>query len=104
MAKYYGEIGFAISTETKPGVWKDQIVTRNYYGDLTRDTRQLQSADKLNDNLTISNELQIVADPFARENFYAMRYAEIAGVKWKITGVEVQYPRLILSIGGLYNG
>lgn len=103
MAKWAGKIGFAISEETKPGVWVERIVVRNYYGDLMRNTRRLQSSGNLNDNVIISNQLSIVADPYANENFHAMRYAEFMGTKWKITSVEVQYPRLILEMGDIYN-
>lgn len=103
MAKWFGKIGYAETAETNPGVWKEQIVTRDYYGDLTRNTRRLQSADKVNDDLNISNELSIVSDPYAIDNFHSMRYAEFMGAKWKIENVEVSYPRLILTLGGLYN-
>lgn len=104
MAKYYGIIGYAEAVETAPGVWKEQITERNYYGDVIRNARRLQPADKLNDDININNELSIVADPYAINNFHAMRYAEFMGAKWKISNVEVKYPRLILTLGGLYNG
>lgn len=104
MAKWYGVIGYAETVETEPGVWTEQITERNYYGDLVRNTRKLQSASQVNDNINIANQLSIVADPYANQNFHAMRYAEFMGTKWKITDVEVQYPRLVLSIGGVYNG
>lgn len=104
MAKWYGVIGYAETVETTPGVWKEQVTKRNYYGDLTRNTRRLQTADKLNDDINITNELSIVADPYAMNNFHSMRYAEFMGTAWKITNVEVQYPRLILSLGGVWNG
>jgi hypothetical protein len=103
MAKFYGVIGYAETVETKPGVWKEQITERTYYGDLIRNTRRLQTTDQLNDNINVANEISIVADPFANENFHSMRYVEFMGAKWKITNVEVQYPRLILTIGGVYN-
>lgn len=103
MAKFFGKVCYAVTQETKPGVWKEVITEREYYGDLTRNNRRLESAGQVNDNIGISNEISIVADPFAFENFHAMRYVEFMGAKWKISSVEVQYPRLILSIGGLYN-
>lgn len=103
MAKFYGEIGYAKIVETEPGVWEERIVKRNYYGDIIRNTRSLQASDNVNDNINISNEISIVADPYANENFHSMRYVYFMGAKWKITSVEVKYPRLILSIGGLYN-
>lgn len=104
MAKFYGEIGYVITTEVSPGVWKEKPVKRKYYGELIRNTRRLQSADQLNDNINVANEISIVADPFANENFHSMRYVEFMGAKWKISNVEVKYPRLILTIGGVYNG
>lgn len=103
MTKWYGEIGFAETVETKPGVWVEQITSRNYYGDTIRNSRRLQSANQLNDNINISNQISIVADPYANNNFHSMRYAEFMGTKWKISDVEVQYPRLILTLGGAYN-
>lgn len=104
MAKFYGEIGYAETVETVPGVWEEKIAKRNYYGELVRNTRRLQSADQLNDNINVSNEISIVADPYAYRNFHSMRYVVFMGTKWKISNVEVQYPRLILTLGGIYNG
>lgn len=103
MAKWYGEIGYAETVQTKPGVWEEQITKRNYYGEVIRNTRRLQSANQLNDNINVSNEISIVADPFAYQNFHSMRYVEFMSTKWKISNVEVQYPRLILELGGVYN-
>ena len=104
MARYFGAVGYADTVETAPGVFVEQITERKYYGELIRNVRKLQSAETLNDDINVSNTISIVADPFANENFHAMRYVEYMGVKWKITSVEVQYPRLSLTIGGIYNG
>lgn len=104
MAKWYGKIGYADNVEVEPGVWEDSIVEHSYYGDINRNTRSLQNSGGINDNINLSNEISIVADPYSSENFYKMRYVEFAGTKWKITNVEVKYPRLILSIGGIWNG
>ena len=103
MAKFCGVIGYAITRETEPGIYVEEIVENEYYGDVIRNTRRLREATKVNDDINISNQISIVADPFANNNFHAMRYIMFMGAKWKITEVEVQYPRLILSIGGLYN-
>lgn len=104
MAKWYGVIGYAVTVETDPGVWEDTITERSYYGDTIRNTRMLQNSGEVNDNVNISNQISIVADPYANQNIYAMRYIEFMGTKWKITNVDVQYPRLILTIGGVWNG
>ena len=103
MAKFYGPIGFGESVNTKPGVWEEQITERNYYGEEIRNYRRLESSGHLNDDLNIQNELSIVSDPYAMQNFHSIRYVEYMGTKWKVTNVEVQYPRLILSLGGVYN-
>lgn len=104
MAKFCGVIGFVNTVETEPGVWEEDVTTRMYYGDLTRNTRRLQSTDQLNDDINIANEVSILADPYANENFHSMRYVEFMGAKWKVSNVEVQYPRLILTLGGVWNG
>ena len=103
MAKFYGKIGYAETIETNPGIWEKKITERLYYGDLIRNVRKLESSENLNDNINVSNEVSILADPFARDHFHAMQYIELMNAKWKILSVEVQYPRLILTIGGLYN-
>lgn len=104
MAKWFGKIGYAETVETSPGVWTETITEHEYYGEIIRNNRRLQSADQLNDNVNVGNEISILSNPFANENFHNMRYAEFMGTKWKITTVDVQYPRLILSLGGVYNG
>ena len=104
MAKFYGAIGYAETVETKPGVWEEKITERMYYGDLVRNSRRLQTADNLNDDVNVANDISIIADPFANENFHSIRYVEFMGAKWKVSNVEVKHPRLILSVGGVYNG
>ena len=85
MAKFYGNIGFIKTEEVEPGYWENKATERPYYGDITRNT-------------------SIVSDPYANENFQYMRYVDLRGTKWKITNAEVQYPRIILTLGGVYNG
>ncbi len=104
MAKYYGKIGYIETKQTSPGVWEEVKEERYYDGDVIRNTRRWESNNNLNDNLNVSNQISIVADPYAYKNFHSMRYAEWMGTLWKITEVEVLYPRLVLTIGGVYNG
>lgn len=103
MTKFFGKIGYAMTQETKPGVWTDQIIEHEYYGDLLRNSYRFQTSDKVNDDVLIANEFSIIADSFAKDNFHLMRYIEFEGTKWKITNVEVGYPRLNLTVGGIYN-
>lgn len=104
MAKFYGEIGYGESVETKPGVWTDVITEHHYYGDVLRNARGLESGDKVNNDLTVSNSISIIADAYANNHFFAMRYIKWAGAYWTVSDVEVKSPRLILRLGGLYNG
>lgn len=104
MAKFYGPIGFAVTVESVPGVHKETIVERNYCGDLIRNNRRLQAGEGLNDDINITNEISIIADPYANQNFHSIRYVGFMGAKWKVSSVDVQYPRLILALGGVYNG
>ena len=104
MAKFYGVIGFSETVETSPSVWREQITKRNYYGDILRNSRRLESSGGTNDNINVANQISIIADPYANQNFHQMRFVQFMGTTWKITNVEVQYPRLLLTIGGEYNG
>lgn len=103
MAKWYGNIGYADAVETEPGLWEEKIIDRSYFGDMTTDRRKRQASGNVNDDINLANVISILADPFAVANCSKMVYAEIMGAKWKITDVEVQYPRLILTIGGVWN-
>lgn len=104
MAKWYGKVGYAIPTEVKSGVWKDIITEHEYYGDILSARRQVKTAEQLNDHLVIQNRVSIVADPFAMQSMRYIRYVEFMGSNWEVSDIEVQFPRLILSIGGIYNG
>lgn len=104
MAKFYGPIGYAETVEDSPGVYVEHIVERLYYGDVTKALRRLETGESVNDNINISNTISIIADAYALNHFFAIRYVEWAGAFWKVSSVEVQAPRLILSVGGVYNG
>ena len=103
MAKFFGKIGFTKTEETAPGVYREATIERDYRGDVLRNTRKWENGEHLNDDLNVNNQISIVADAYANENFFAMRYISWMGAYWKITNVEVQRPRLILTIGGVYN-
>ena len=104
MARFYGEIGYAVTEETTPGVWEETISRRNYYGEVLQNARRWETGEGANDNLTLNNRISILADAYAYEHFFAMRFIAWGGALWKITNVEVQRPRLLLTIGGIYNG
>jgi len=104
MARYSGKIGFADTQKVAPGRWEESITERHYYGDVTRAVRRLENGSDINDNIVINNEISIVADPYAQNHVFAIRYAEWQGTKWKVSNAEILYPRIILSLGGVWNG
>jgi hypothetical protein len=105
MGKWFGKVGYAVTKETEPGIWEEVITEREYYGDITTDRWKRQNSGEVNDNINLSNVISIVADPFAYQNCSNMIYVEIMGAKWKISDIDVsQRPRLILTVGGVYNG
>lgn len=102
MAKWFGKVGYSITEETEPGIWEETIVEREYYGDMTSDRRKRQNSGEVNDDINLANVISIVADPFAYQNCSNITYVEIMDSNWKVSDVEVQRPRLILTVGGVY--
>lgn len=104
MAKWYGVIGFAETVEVEPGIWEERIIEREYYGELLGNSRRIQATSSVNDDVLISNEISVLMDPYAVSHFHAMRYASFGDAEWKVTNIEVQYSRLLLTLGGVWNG
>lgn len=103
MAKYYGLIGFAEpNSDERPGVTFEEIREYPYFGEVLRNARRVIGADKVNDDLTVSNQISLLLDPYLEKNYYNIRYLTYMGAKWKVTNIEMRYPRMIVDIGGLY--
>ncbi len=105
MARYFGEVGFGTTAQTAPGVWEDTITAREYYGDVVKTARTLQQQENsVNDSIVVNNTIRIVADNFAEEHIFAIKYVAWSGALWKVRTAEVQRPRIILTLGEAYNG
>lgn len=105
MAKFYGMIGYAQTVEREGSIWEETVIEKPCYGDTYRHSfRYNPSSEKENDDITLNNEISIVANDFAYQNTHLMRYVTLNGVKWKITSATLGYPRITLNIGGVYNG
>ncbi len=106
MARFNGEVGYGESVETPAdsGVWVDEITEFTYTGDVVRNTRKLEDGETLNNDISVGNSISIVADQYANEHFFKIKYVRWAGVLWTVSSVQVQSPRLILSLGSVYNG
>lgn len=104
MTRFSGKVGYGVTVETVPGVHEDQIVEYLYFGDIVRNSLNFRAGESVNNDLSVSNSISIVADAYANEHFFAIRYVEWAGTLWAVSEVEVQAPRLLLRLGGVYNG
>lgn len=105
MAKWFGKVGYAITAETEPGIWENTIVEREYYGDMISDRYKRHNSGEVNDNISLANTISIIADPFAYQNCAHITYVEYLGAKWKVSDIDAsQRPRLILTMGEVYNG
>lgn len=104
MAKFFGKVGYGTTVDNGNGVHEQVITERMYSGDVIRNSRRLEFGEKVNDNLTVGNSISIVADAYANDHFFAIQYVEWAGTLWKVENVDVESPRLILRLGGVYNG
>lgn len=100
--RYYGKIGYFDTVETKPGLFEQELIFRTYKGDVLRNTKRNQ-LNSVNDDITISNSISIVADPYARDHFFQIKCVEWQGALWEVTSVDVQFPRLVLELGGVYH-
>jgi hypothetical protein len=105
MPKFSGEIGYAVPTDQGDGVWTDVITERKHRGNVVRNTRRLEfSPEKVNADISVGNSISIVANAYASKHFWAIRYIRWQGALWTVDNVEVQSPRLLLRLGGVYNG
>lgn len=104
MARFHGNIGFVETTEITPGVWQEIATERTYYGDVTKNRMNWVAGSGLNDDIQIVNVISVVADSYANSSIGNMRYVLWNGTRWKLSSIEVQYPRVLLTIGGVWNG
>lgn len=105
MNKWYGRVGYVETVETEPGIWEPTVTERQYYGELLKPvSKWITNTSSVNDNLNVTAQISVVADPYAYQHFSSVRYVEFMGAMWDVPSVEPQYPRLILSIGGVYDG
>jgi hypothetical protein len=104
MPKCSGVIGYALAGETQPGVWSENTVERTYYGEVVRDNRRVVDQGEINGSVNINNNISVVSNKFMLDNMAFMRYISFANSKWKITSVDIRPPRIIITLGGLYNG
>ena len=104
MGKFAGSVGYVIETETNPGVWSATDNVRHMQGDVLRVASTFQGNEKVNKDVTLQHRISLVGDSFAYEHFFEIRWIEYLGTKWEVTLLEVQKPRIIATLGGVYRG
>lgn len=104
MAKFYGSIGYVTHEETAPGIYEEVTCERIYFGDVLKHNMRWEKGEGLNDDITINNDISIVSDPYAYQHLSEIKYVNYLGAKWKVTNITIERPRILLTIGGLYNG
>ena len=104
MNKWYGKVGYVETTEVEAGLWDEVETVHEYYGEWIKKSSRFRVSSDVIDDQDVTAELSIMADSYAELHFHSIRYAEFGGVKWKVNTVEPRRPRLILSLGGVYNG
>ena len=104
MAKFFGDIGFATQVQTSPGIWEDKIIEKQYYGDISREARRFSGSDEILGSINLSNQISVVADGYITDNVQNLRYVRWLGGLWKVSYVELKFPRLVLEMTGVYNG
>jgi hypothetical protein len=104
MTKWYGKVGYGHNVDKGNGVWDDVITERKLYGEVVKNTRRLITGADVNSKLTTGNSISVMADAYALDNFFAIRYVEWQGALWTVIDIEEQRPRLLLRLGDVYNG
>lgn len=104
MSKFYGAIGYVITEDIGSGVYKPKTFERMSYGDMLSNSRRMSNSNTINGDITIQNKLSIIADPYSLVHLESIKYVEWLGVKWTVESIEVNAPRLFLTLGGVYNG
>ena len=107
--KFYGVVGFAADQKegrgSNEGIVKEApIVERIYYGDTQKLSRRFDTGTDINDDIRINVQISIVSDDYINKHMHSIKYVEFEGSLWKVTAVEPLRPRMILTIGGVYNG
>lgn len=103
MGKFFGMIGFSDTEETSPGVWKEKIIEKPYYGDIIQNTRRWEKGVDVNDDIVVLNRISVISDDYIRTNIGRAKYVIFEGFKWKIGSIDISYPRITLNLSGVYN-
>lgn len=89
--------------EVRPGVWKMQPEEVTHRAKLLTYNKDYDSGEEVNDDLKLRNRYEIVMKD-KKLDYQDMRYVIVKGTKWKVSALEFLEVRIIITLGGVYNG
>jgi hypothetical protein len=98
MARFAGFVGYVTQVESVPGVWSPVENPKYMRGDVIR-----QSSTSQNGDISLNHRVSLIGDSYTFNNYYNIKWVEIGSAKWSVTSVEIQRPRVIITLGGLWN-
>lgn len=104
MARFAGLVGYVTQEETSPGIWSSVEKSVMMKGELIRQSSNNRDAGKVNSDITLNHRVSLMGDSYSFDNYYNIKWVMVDKVKWEVSSIEIQRPRLILAIGGLWNG
>lgn len=103
MARYSGLVGYVTQEETVPGVWSPVENPRTMKGEIIRQSSTNPDHGKINSDISLNHRVSLWGDAYAFDSYYAIKWIQIDGRKWEVTSVEIKRPRIIVTVGGLWN-
>lgn len=104
MARFSGLVGYVTEEETVPGVWGPVEKTRMMKGDVIHQVSRYDKGEKVNDDIVLNHRISLIGDSYSFGNYYNLKWVKMGTIKWKVTSIEIKRPRLIVSLGGVWNG
>lgn len=104
MNQFRGKIGFSIPVNKGHGIYDNSVVERTYRGDILSQSRKLDAGTNINDNIDMNIRLSILSDDFLNVHLSQITYVHYMGGVWKVKSIEPSRPRIVLALGGVYNG
>lgn len=110
MSKFTGLVGFITQEESIPGVWSPIENSKKMRGDLISSSAtngngsRIADSGKVNDDVSLNHRVSLLGDYYTFNNYLNIKWIQIGGRKLEVSSIELQRPRVILTVGGLWNG
>ena len=99
------KLGFSYTRDDGHGVWKQVNTEKVYKAEITSHKWYLnREKDTPNVSYKTGESFSVLMDSFLQENLGYITYVVLNGVKWDISSIDVQRPRVHITPGGMYHG